>query len=112
MGPCHPCHPTLIVRPLLVYRKCYAFGCRRGLHNCNDGQINKGVRDLVLGYFRLRMRDLLEKLWVTTLVGVQSQRSVEGTVNYRNNQETLPYFFRYAFLRSLSVASGCTSRRS
>jgi hypothetical protein len=58
------------------------------------------------------MRYLLEKFWVTTFVGMQPQCSAECSVNYSKDRETLVYFFRYAFLRSLSEASGCTSRRS
>jgi hypothetical protein len=58
------------------------------------------------------MRDLLEKFGVTTFVGMQSQCPVEGHLNNGGDREILAYFFRYAFLRSLSDASGCTSRRS
>lgn len=58
------------------------------------------------------MCDLLEKFGVTTFVGMQPQCSVKHSINYSNDRVTLVYFFRYAFLRSLSEASGCTSRRS
>jgi hypothetical protein len=58
------------------------------------------------------MRDLLEKLRVTTFVGMQPQCSIESSVKYFNDRETLFYFFRYAFLRSLSEAEGDTSRSS
>jgi len=36
------------------------------------------------------MRDLLEKFWVTTFVGMQSQCSEGRSVNYRN--EMVVYF--------------------
>jgi len=50
------------------------------------------------------MCDLFEKLRVTTLVGVQPQRSVGGTVNYDNNQEKSGLLFP---VRLFEVAFCC-----